>query len=83
MLAAKQKRGQDPTLNTNRRTMIEPFLSTTLDIVDKFPALKPEEAWTMFQEKHSDDAVEGHPKKKKFKSKFSSEKRKRLSSNNE
>ena len=62
--------------------MIEPFLSTTLDIVEKYPAVKPAEAWTMFQEKHPDNAIDGYSEKKRFKSNFSSEKRKAITSNN-
>ena len=67
-------------MSSNRRAMIEPFLSTTLDIVEKYPAVKPAEAWTMFQEEHPENAIDGYPEKKKFKSKFSSEKRKAISS---
>ena len=62
--------------------MIEPFLSITLEIVEKCPALKPAEAWRMLQEKYPDNTVDGHPEKKKFKAKFSSEKRKAITSNN-
>ena len=62
--------------------MIEPFLSTTQEIVEKYPAVKPAEAWTMFQEKHPDNTIDGCPEKKKFKSKFSSEKRKAITSDN-
>ena len=81
-LSGKQGKGEDPTLSSNRRAIKEPFLSTIQDIVEKNPEVKPAEAWTMFQEKHPDNAIDGYPEKKKFKTKFSSEKRKTITSNN-
>ena len=43
-LANTQKKGKNLTLVSNRRVMVEPFLSTTMEIAQQYPALKPEEA---------------------------------------
>ena len=81
-LSGKQRKGEDPTLISNRRAIKEPCLSTIQDIVEKNPEVKPAEARTMFQEKHPDNTIDGYPEKKKFKTKFSSEKRKTITSDN-
>ena len=44
--------------------MIELFLSNIQDIVEKHPEVKPAEAWTMFQQKYLDNAIDGYPEKK-------------------